>query len=516
MAKSCAELFEGIECAIIGDATRVVSGLEFRSSEVCPGDMFFCIVGLNADGHDFAEDAISRGASVIVCQHALSCDTDGVTLVEVGDTRRVMADVACAFFDHPSKYFSLIGVTGTNGKTTTTYLVDHILSSCGQTTGLIGTVGTRIAGIDVESNHTTPDSIELQSLLAKMKEAGCDSVSMEVSSHALTLDRVWGCKFAVTAFTNMTQDHLDYHHTFEEYFEAKALLFSKDFPAKRVICTGDEWGVKLACMCKGAGDDVITYGSAKYSDCVSQTDISVLDVEYHDDYTLATFNVTGQQITVQYPLTGTFNVDNVMCAIGICMHLGINLDAIAASLADCRAVPGRMEDVSGGISNSPKVIVDYAHTPDALKQTLASLSATTKGKVILVFGCEGNRDVGKRPIMGGISLDADHVVLTTDNTHKDDQDAINEAVLAGMRTRALSEGIDLDEVVDVVCNRRAAMEHAISMAGEDDCVVMTGRGHELYMEYGDKRVFFDDRIEARAALEKVLSEKHSQEIQTKG
>lgn len=515
MAKTCAELLEGISHTLIGNPDEPISGLTCNSNEVSPGDMFFCIVGTKIDGHAFAQDAIDKGANVLVCERKIYlADSSEVTLVVVPDSRRAMAEVASAFYGHPSRKLKLAGITGTNGKTTTTYLIDHIARQAGHTTGLIGTVGNHIAGAEEKSSHTTPDSIELQQLLARMVDAGCDVVAMEVSSHALDLDRVWATDFAVTGFTNLTQDHLDYHHTFEEYFEVKSRLFSEDHPSARVIGVNEKWGRLLLDKCVLNGDDVMTFASS-----TSDADIHVVDVEYMSSCTKATLSISGSQHVVEYPLTGKFNVDNVMCAIGACLKLGIDLDIILEALKTARSVPGRMQYIASDVPCDINVIVDYAHTPDALQKAIASAKDVTSGDVILVFGCEGDRDNGKRPIMGRISLDADKVILTTDNTHMDDQFKINQEVLAGMLEVASSDDISLEgedgsqdashvepgSKVTVIGDRRSAMEFAIGIAKSGDTVLITGRGHEQYMEYGKERVFFDDRIEAKAAMEKVLS-----------
>ena len=261
MTKTCSELFQGMDCTIIGNGNEEVAGLAFRSDEVRPNDMFFCIVGTVVDGHSFAQDAIDRGATSLVAERKVYlADATDVTEVVVSDSRKAMAYASANYYDNPSRAFSLVGITGTNGKTTTTYLVEHIASVAGNRCGVIGTVGNKIAGVMEHAERTTPESPDLQKLFARMRDAGCTVVAMEVSSHALDLRRTWDTDFAVTAFTNLTQDHLDYHHTFDDYFEAKALLFSKDYPARRVISIDGSWGRELLRRCTAAGDEVITTG----------------------------------------------------------------------------------------------------------------------------------------------------------------------------------------------------------------------------------------------------------------
>ena len=256
--KTCTELFAGIDCRILSNADDEVNGIAYRSDRVQPGDAFFCVVGMTTDGHSFAQDAIDRGAKVLVVERKVWPTLRTSREIVVKDTRKAMAAAAANFYDHPSKDLALVGITGTNGKTTTTYLVEHIARVAGKRTGVIGTVGIRIGDEAEKSAHTTPESPDLQQLFARMRDARCDVVAMEVSSPALDLDRTWDAAFAVTAFSNLTQDHLDYHHTFEAYFEAKARLFSKDYPAKRVICIDDKWGKELLRRCSVAEDSVVT------------------------------------------------------------------------------------------------------------------------------------------------------------------------------------------------------------------------------------------------------------------
>ena len=290
MGKTCTELFAGLDCTIIGNADDEVSGIAYRSDRVQPGDAFFCIVGFTTDGHSFAQDAINRGAKVLVVQRKVYlADATDVTEVVVSDTRKAMAHAAANFYDHPSCDFSLVGITGTNGKTTTTYLVEHIARVAGKRTGVIGTVGVRIGDVQEKTAHTTPESPDLQQMFARMRDERCDVVAMEVSSHALDLERTWHTKFAVTAFSNLTQDHLDYHHTFEAYFEAKARLFSKDYPARRVICIDDKWGRELLRRCSAAEDNIITTGF----DTAAQ--IHPIEVNYAPTHTTVTLDVRGSR-----------------------------------------------------------------------------------------------------------------------------------------------------------------------------------------------------------------------------
>ncbi len=487
MGKTCAELFAGMDCTIIGNPSEQIEGLAYRSDRVCPGDMFFCIVGFTVDGHSYAQDAIDRGAKVLVVERKVYlADATDVTEVVVSDSRKAMAVVASNFYDHPSAAMKLVGVTGTNGKTTTTYLVDHISRSMGKRTGVIGTVGNTICDVHEKSEHTTPESPDLQKLFARMRDAGCDVVSMEVSSHALDLVRTWGTDFAVTAFTNLTQDHLDYHHTFEAYFEAKSLLFSKAYPARRVINVNDKWGKTLLRRCTENGDNVITTGF----DASAQ--IHPVEVEYGAASTTVTLEVRGARHTFTYPLVGRFNVENVMTAFGIALQLGFSAEGIISALEDAAPVPGRLERVRAEQDGGISVYVDYAHTPDALEKAISSVKALTDRRTIVVFGCGGNRDSSKRSIMGKASLAADYVVITSDNPRKENPQAIIDDIVSGM---ASGSGR-----FEVVADRREAIARAIALAQPGDAILLAGKGHEDYQIIGDEVLSFDDRLVAAEEL----------------
>lgn len=490
---TCSELFKGFECTIIGNGSDEVSGLAYRSDAVTPGDMFFCIVGLKVDGHSFAQDAIDRGAKFIVAERKLYlADATDVTVVIVDDSRKAMAHVAANFYGNPSQGLALVGVTGTNGKTTTTYLVEHIARVAHKRTGVIGTVGIEIAGVHEKAEHTTPESPDLQKTLARMREAGCDVVAMEVSSHALDLLRTWNTKYAVTAFSNLTQDHLDYHHTFEAYFEAKALLFSKDYPAKRVICIDDKWGKELLRRCSAADDWVITTGF----DPTAQ--IHPISVEYAPTHTSIELEVRGgRRVSFDYPLVGRFNVSNIMCAYGIALALGISHEDIVKALSEAPQVPGRLERVNAAAESGVSVFVDYAHTPDALRKAVASIKALTSGKTIVVFGCGGDRDATKRSIMGGVALEGDYAIVTSDNPRTEDPLAIIEDIVSGM---GAGEGR-----FEVVPDRREAIARAIACAEAGDSILLAGKGHENYQIIGSEVRHFDDREVAAEELKKAFA-----------
>ena len=493
MAKTVAQLFGGIDCTVLGNPDDEVTGIAYRSDKVQPGNAFFCIVGLKSDGHSFAQDAIDHGAKVIVCERKVYlADATDVTEVVVSDTRKAMAQVAANYYDNPSQAFSLVGITGTNGKTTTTYLVEHIAKRCGKRTGVIGTVGIVVDGKKEHAEHTTPESPDLQATFAKMRDAHVDTVAMEVSSHALDLLRTWGTTFAVTEFTNLTQDHLDYHHTFEAYFEAKARLFSKEYPAKRVVSIDDKWGKELLRRCSAADENVISIGW----DQTAQ--IHPVNVDYEPTHTSVELDVRGSRVKFDYPLVGRFNVSNVMTAFAIGMQLGFSQAGIIAALEEAPQVPGRLERVSADHNGGVSVFVDYAHTPDALQKAMASIQNITKGRTIVVFGCGGDRDATKRSIMGRIALGADYAVVTSDNPRTEDPLAIINDIVSGM-----GEGTDHFEIEP---DRRLAIAAAMKHAQPGDSILIAGKGHEDYQLVGDKVLSFDDRVVAAEELERAFGE----------
>jgi len=491
MSKTCAELFEGIEHTVLGDAQDEVGGLAYSSRNVQPGDAFFCIVGFKVDGHSFAQDAIDRGAKVIVAERKVYlADATDVTEIIVSDTRKAMAHAAARFYDDPSSSFGLAGITGTNGKTTTTHLVEQIARGAGKRTGVIGTVGVRVGSQDFKAEHTTPESPPLQRTLAQMRDAHTDVVAMEVSSHALDLLRTWKTTFAVTAFTNLTQDHLDYHRTFEAYFEAKAKLFSKDYPARRVICIDDKWGKELLRRCNSNDDSVISTGF----DPTAQ--IHPIEVDLGPTSTRAVLDVRGQRVELTYPLVGKFNVSNVMLAFGIALQLGIPTDIIVRALEEAPQVPGRLERVSAAADGGVSVFVDYAHTPDALAKALGSVKNITEGRTFVVFGCGGDRDSAKRSIMGKEALQADFAVVTSDNPRNEDPLAIIEDIVQGMGSDPSAYAVEPD--------RRAAIALAIAHAQPGDSILVAGKGHEDYQLVGDQVLSFDDRLVAAEELKRAF------------
>jgi UDP-N-acetylmuramoyl-L-alanyl-D-glutamate--2,6-diaminopimelate ligase len=472
------DILEGIATLASSGDDVVVSGIAYRSDEVRPGEAFFCIPGFRFDGHDFAAEAVRRGAVALVTQRGIGL---GVPEVVVRDTRAALAVASGRFWGRPSERLVVAGVTGTNGKTTTTYLVDSIARAAGHATGLVGTVETRIAGERLRSARTTPESADLQALFAQMLDEGVTFATVEVSSHAIDLHRVDAVRFAVAAFTNLSQDHLDYHHTIEEYWSVKQRLFTELDVGERVINIDDPRGAELAAglasaWTVGRSDRAMVRARAEQVRPTSTT------------FELVTPAGTR---TVVLPLAGSYNVSNALVAAGSALALGIGLDAVVEGLQRAPQVPGRLERIDVGQPFS--VFVDYAHTPDGLAKAIDAVRAVTPGRVIVVFGCGGDRDPEKRPLMGAAAgRAADEVVVTSDNPRSEDPVGIILQIEDGLRAVGASYDVELD--------RRAAIAKALSRAEAGDSVLIAGKGHEDYQIFADRTVHFDDREVAREEL----------------
>jgi len=455
----------------IGDVE--VGGVAYHSARVSPGDVFFCVPGFVHDGHEFAVEAARSGAAAIVCQREVK-DVGGVPQMIVEDTRIALAHASAAFFGHPSHHMSVVGITGTNGKTTTTYLVDNIARVAGRVTGLVGTVETRIADRRLKTSRTTPESADLQYLLLRMREASVDTVAMEVSSHAIDLHRVAAVRFAVAAFTNLSQDHFDYHHTIEEYFSAKRRLFTDFEVGSRVINIDDILGAGMA----------LEFGDALTVGRDPDAAIRAVDEELSPRGTRFTLLTPIGDAEVDFPLAAGYNVENALVATGCALALGIPLDAIAEGLSSAPQVPGRLERIDAG--QPFEVFVDYAHTPDSLGKTVDAVRSITPGRVIVVFGCGGDRDPDKRPVMGlAAGNTADHTVITSDNPRSEDPVGIILQIEDGMRSAGGSYEIEVD--------RRKAIAKALGEALPGDAVLIAGKGHEDYQIFADRTIRFDDR-----------------------
>jgi UDP-N-acetylmuramoyl-L-alanyl-D-glutamate--2,6-diaminopimelate ligase len=468
-----------------------ISGIAYDSREVRAGNAFFCIPGEKVDGNAFAADAIAHGAACIITEN--KHQDPKIPQVIVKDVRLALAMIAADFYGHPSQQVRLIGVTGTNGKTTTTHLVERMMLDCGRKTGLIGTLGARWeAGDDYsESKHTTPQSSDLQRILSAMRDASCSHVAMEVSSHALSQKRVAGCNFAVAALTNITQDHLDFHKTMENYWRSKRLLFeslndSTQNNKTAVINMDDPLAKEFLSVC-GGSIRKLTYGW-------EDADIHVKDARFESGGSRLQLATPNGVIELKTKLTGRFNVYNTMAALAICLAENADIESLRNSLEKFPGVSGRFEVVSSEKQPEPLCIVDYAHTPDGLDNVLKAAANVVPhgGKLIVVFGCGGDRDASKRPQMGEIAESrAQEVVVTSDNPRSEDPQQIIANILAGIKRM---------KNVKVEPDRATAIRLAVNGASDNDVVVVAGKGHENYQILADKVIPFDDRSEVLSAL----------------
>ncbi len=478
--------------SIDGDGSAEVTDLAYDSRAVGPGSLFFCVTGMTSDGHEFAPTAVEAGAAALVVERPLGL---GVPEVLVDDARAAMAPLAARFFADPTATLRIGAVTGTNGKTTTAFLVRSILERCGTPSGLLGTIKQVIGGEEVEAVRTTPEAIDLQRMFRRMLDSGDGACAMEISSHALVLGRADHVHVAAAAFTNLTQDHLDFHPDMDDYYAAKRLLFSgvegrRGPPGLSVINIDDAHGKRLAAE---FGDDpsrLLTFSA----DGNPKADLCASDVSF--DASGARFRLTreGVEHAVELPLPGHFNVANALAAIGLVSGLGIGIADAIAALQSADPVPGRMEPIAEGQPFA--VLVDYAHTSDSLVNVLTAAQRLTTGRVICVFGCGGDRDRAKRPLMGAAAVEgSDLAVLTSDNPRSEDPAQILEDVLEGIGDR---------EQVLVEVDRRAAIGLAFEQAEPGDLVVIAGKGHEQGQEFeAGRRIPFDDRQVAREELRGV-------------
>jgi UDP-N-acetylmuramoyl-L-alanyl-D-glutamate--2,6-diaminopimelate ligase len=482
----------GAKESAAGVQDLMISGVAYDSRQVLPGNAFVCIAGEQSDGNNFIGDAVKSGASCIFSE----LDVKGVSVpyFQVPDVRLALALLADGYFDHPSRKLRPLGVTGTNGKTTTTHLVEEMLNSAGRKTGLIGTLGARWPGQSVYRNikHTTPQSADLHGILSGMAGAACSHVAMEVSSHALAQKRVAGCHFAVACMTNITQDHLDFHQTMEHYWMAKRKLFAElndsTHASRTAIVNRDDALAEQFLEVCGPGVRKLTYGWS------AGADLYVKAVHFDFSGTSAVFATPAGDVELKLRLNGRFNVYNTMAALLICLSEGVELDACVKALEEFPGVSGRFETVSSNSGGEPLVIVDYAHTPDGLDNVLKTARNLVPegGKLVGVFGCGGDRDTSKRPQMGEIAESlCDQVVVTSDNPRSEDPQTIIADILAGIkRTRS----------VHVEPDRAAAIRLAIQSAGDSDVIVVAGKGHENYQILADRTIPFDDRTEVQLAL----------------
>ena len=462
-----------------GDPATVVTEATADSRDAGPGSLFFCVPGERTDGHLFAADAVSRGVKAIVVERVLELD---VAQVVVPSVRAAIGPLSAAVYGHPSRSMSVIGVTGTNGKTTTAFMLERAFQALGRVTGLVGTVEVHVAGEVLPVVHTTPEAPELQRLLATMRDRDVDAVAMEVSSHGLALGRVSGTRFECGIFTNLTRDHLDFHRTMEGYESAKRLLFAGELAERGVVNADDDAGARIL---SSATIPMTSFGRSE------GVDVRAVDVATSGAGSTFTC-VTGEErfdATVRIP--GGYNVTNALGVLATFHALGLPMRAAAEGVAGLEAVPGRMEAIDAGQPFS--VVVDYAHTPDSLSNVLRAAREISEGRLIVVFGCGGDRDRGKRPLMGRAAAElSDVTIVTSDNPRSEDPLAIIDEITAGAAATGRAYEVEPD--------RRAAIRRAFERARPGDVVVIAGKGHESGQQFADRVLPFDDRRVAREEL----------------
>ena len=461
-----------------------ISGISYNSKTTKNGDIFICLVGEHTDGHNFAQMAVDNGAAALLVEHEI----EGISVpqVEVDSTRFKIADIADRFYSRPSIGLNLIGITGTNGKTTVTHLIQKIFEENNQKCALIGTLGYKLSstGEYRDAKHTTPQAPELQATLRMIKDVEkIDNVVMEVSSHALAQNRVGGCRFDGAVLTNLTQDHLDYHITMDNYFEAKAMLFSNLKEGNFAVINNDDSYSERFLKKIGEGVKVITYGAK------NKADVFATNIKFSPSGAEFILNYNGAEYAINLHLNGMFSVYNVLAAISVAIAQNIDIEIAIKALQSVRGVAGRFEVVN----KKPLVIVDYAHTPDGLENVLKSAREITpeSGKLICLFGCGGDRDATKRPKMGAIAQKlSDKIIITSDNPRSEDPQQIITDIIAGLQS------VDV-ETVTVEPDRAEAIALLKTIAGNNDVVVIAGKGHEDYQILKDKTIHFDDREQAR-------------------
>jgi UDP-N-acetylmuramoyl-L-alanyl-D-glutamate--2,6-diaminopimelate ligase len=470
-----AGLAEVVGAEIRGDAGVLVGDAAYDSRDVPAGSLFFCIPGDAVDGHDFAPAAVAAGASALVVERWLDLE---VAQLRVEDVRSAMGPISAEVFGRPAEALTTIGITGTNGKTTITFLLEAVLRAAGVRSGLLGTTGARVDGEPVALERTTPEAPDLHRVLTRMRGAGVRAVAIEVSSHAMAQHRVDGVVFDLAVFTNLSQDHLDYHRSMASYYEAKAALFTPAHASRALIGVDDPWGRRLAAE---ATIPVTTYGVD------ADADLRATDVEA--DVGGLRFRLDGVEVRTR--LRGAFNVQNALAALGVARAIGIDPRTAATAIGGRTEIPGRMEAIEAG--QEFLVVVDYAHTPDSIRNVLRGARSLAAGRVLVVFGCGGDRDRSKRPAMGAAATaEADLTVITDDNPRSEDPADIIAEVLPGAEAGGGRFVVEPD--------RRAAIRLAVGEARPGDVVVIAGKGHEPYQEFGGRRFDFDDRTVAREEL----------------
>ena len=468
------------------DDTLEIESLSADSRLSCKNGLFFCISGGRADGHDFARQAIENGCVALVVERRLPVPAQQIV---VSDTRAAMTRISAAFYGHPEKRLKLVGITGTKGKTTTTYLLKSIMETAGVPCGIIGTTGCIAGSTKLPTKLTTPDPIEMFSILSIMANAGVEVVCMEVSAHALYLRKLEGVIFEAAAYTNLSQDHLDFFGTMERYFEAKRLLFRDGMVRNAAVNIDEETSERVR---EGLSCPLITYGISSPSDLFAK-DIEI--TESGVSFTLSLRDLHSARVHML--LTGTFNVYNALAAASLAMILGVSLDDIQTGLQKLVRVPGRVEMLK---TDTPyRVLLDYSHSPDALENILRTVREFCRGRIILVFGCGGDRDKGKRPIMGRIAGKlADYSILTSDNPRFEDPDAILKAIESGIR--------ETGAPYEIVENRKEAIRQALETAAGGDIVILAGKGHETYQDIQGEKRPFDEKVIVTELLSEIAEE----------
>ena len=477
------ELLAGLAIQeVSADLELDIASVAYDSRKVTPGSLFVAVTGFASDGNRFIPMAMEKGAAVVVTAKKPELD---VPYVLVESDRMALAVIGCNFYGHPAKRMKLIGITGTNGKTSSTLLLKHILEKVlGTKVGLIGTMANMVGGETIPTERTTPESFELQGLFAKMRDAGCTHVVMEVSSHAIALERIGGVRFDVAAFTNLTEDHLDFHKTMDAYCATKAELFRRC--GVGVINADDSCAKE---MLAAAACPVLTTSVA------GQGGLTAKDLSLESDGITFTACYRGEEVPVRLGIPGRFTVYNALTVLGVALELGISLEAAAGALADAPGVKGRVEVVPTP-GTDYTVLIDYAHTPDGLENVLSSVRGYCRGRLVAVFGCGGDRDPIKRPIMGEIGARlADIAVITSDNPRTEDPEKIIADIVPGAEKTG--------KKFHVVADRRKAIRYAMSIAEKDDIIVLAGKGHETYQEINGIKHHLDEREEVAAALEEM-------------
>jgi UDP-N-acetylmuramoyl-L-alanyl-D-glutamate--2,6-diaminopimelate ligase len=496
------------QAVLQGDPNRDVRGIAYDSRQVRPGDLFVCIKGFRFDGHAFMNDALERGAVGLVVEESsvipgkAQCGREGdsvpipdsIPVVCTEDTRRALGLLGACFYDYPSRKLRLIGITGTKGKTTTTYLIKSILETAGHRVGLIGTIQNMIGDTQLATERTTPESVNLQSLFSQMIDNACDYAVMEVSSHALKLQRTIGSEFDIGVFTNLSQDHLDFHPSFQDYLDTKTCFFTSlgveaSKKEKAAVLNCDEKYYEY--IKERTRVPVIAYGTREGTTYRAQ-DIAIRPngLTYRLEY-------PGGEVLVDLPMTGYYNAYNSLAALSTCLAVGISLPMAVKGLKKARPVPGRLEPIERGQDFT--VLVDYAHNPASLENVLETVKGLTRGRSIVVFGCGGDRDKTKRPLMGEVAGRlADVVIVTSDNPRSEPPELICEQIGIGVR-RTIG-----NKPWEMIVQRHQAIKQAIQMARPGDSVLIAGKGHETYQILKDKTIHFDDREEAARALDERL------------